>query len=301
MRRRAFTLIELLVVIAIIAVLIGLMLPAVQQAREAAARTTCRNNLHQLGVALMQHAMNYRYLPTNGGPSPGQINQGATNGGWWGLADPTAPPRDQTGSWGYSLLPFLEQQNAVAANDQGVAAKVFLCPTRRRNQPQVVPAVDPITPPQVTYTNVGGRNPWCKTDYACNWWLLINRWPAGGAPVAGLPLSLTDITDGASNTIAIGEKAMDPRRYNTGGWYFDEPIFTGGSCGTGRGGTVLLLDVAAGASGNYPNNWGSPHRAGAHFVFADGAVRTIYYTTDSSLMTALLTPAAKDVVSLDGF
>jgi prepilin-type N-terminal cleavage/methylation domain-containing protein len=300
MIRRAFTLIELLVVIAIIGVLISLMLPAVQKAREAAARTSCQNNLHQLGTALMQHYLDYHVLPTNGGPDPGQSNQFATKGGWWGTPNPQAPPSSQPGCWAYSILRYLEQQNAVATNDQGVAAKVFLCPSRGRDQPQTVPAVDPITP-SITYTDVGGKNPWCKTDYAGNWYVLINRWQAGGCPVAGLPLSLTDISDGASNTILVGEKAMDPRRYNTGGWYYDEPVFTGGSCGTGRGGTAILPDRVAGATGAYPNNWGSPHTAGAQFVFADGAVRLIPYATDSSIVSALLSPNGHEPVSPSDF
>ena len=297
MRRRAFTLIELLVVIAIIGVLLTLMLPAVQRAREAAARASCKNNLHQLGTALMQHYLDYHVLPTNGGPAPGQINQTATMGGWWGTPNPLASPRDQPGCWAYSILPYLEQQNAVTGNDQGIAVRVFLCPSRGRNQPQTLPGtIDPITP-SITYTNVGGKNPWCKTDYAGNWYVLVNRWWAGGCPLIGPPLALTEISDGASNTILLGEKAMDPRRYNTGGWYFDEPVFTGGSDGTGRQGTVIVSDVAAGRTGAFPWNWGSPHLAGTEFVFADGTVRTISYAADSSVVLALQTPNGHEPIT----
>jgi prepilin-type N-terminal cleavage/methylation domain-containing protein len=299
MRRRAFTLIELLVVIAIIGILLGLLLPAVQKVREAAARAQCQNNLHQLGVAVLQHNFAHQFLPNNGGPAPNQVNRVATEGGWWGLGDPLANPADQPGSWGYSILPYIEQQNAVTANDQAVAIKLFLCPSRNRGQPQAVPDIDPITP-SVTYTS-GGINPWCKTDYAGNWYVLIDRWLSGGAPLAGPPLGLTDITDGASNTILLGEKAIDPKRYNTGGWYFDEPIFTGGSCGTGRGGTIILTDQAAGRTGAYPNNWGSQHIAGAQFIFADGAVRTLAFSTTASVVWGLVTPNGGEAVSLPDF
>jgi prepilin-type N-terminal cleavage/methylation domain-containing protein/prepilin-type processing-associated H-X9-DG protein len=295
-RRAAFTLIELLVVIAIIGVLIGLLLPAVQKVREAASRISCRNNLHQLSLAVYEYHTDYGFFPTNGGPAPGQANSVATAGTWWGMANPTAPPQLQTGSWGYSILPYLEQQNAVMQNDQGVKATVFLCPSRGRTQAQTLPANDPLDP-AITYTNLSGRNPWCKTDYAGNWLVLINRWPAGLAPVAGPPLSLTQVVDGASNTILLGEKAMDPQRYNLGSWYFDEPIFVGGACGTGRSGTAVITDSLAGATGAYPNNWGSAHDAGAQVAYADGSVRLLPFGTDGTVVSALLTPRGNEAVS----
>jgi prepilin-type N-terminal cleavage/methylation domain-containing protein/prepilin-type processing-associated H-X9-DG protein len=290
---KAFTLIELLVVIAIIAVLIGLLLPAVQTVRESANRTSCQNNLHQIGVAFQSHFMQYKAFPTNGGPAPGQINRTATWSGYWGLADPKASPREQTGSWAYTILPHLEQKTAVSNNDQAAGLKVYMCPTRGREQPQAVPQIDPFFP-GVYYDN-GGLNPWALTDYGANWYLIINRWPAGGCPVAGYPLVLGDLTDGFSTTILAGEKAMDPRSYNSGGWYFNEPVFSGGSAGTARQGTLVLRDEIG---NSFPWNWGSPHMGGAQFVFADGSVRTIGFGTDGWLILALMTPAGNESVSL---
>jgi prepilin-type N-terminal cleavage/methylation domain-containing protein/prepilin-type processing-associated H-X9-DG protein len=292
--RRGFTLIELLVVIAIIAVLIGLLLPAVQKAREAAARIKCSNNLKQIGLALHNHHDAHGCLPTNGGPAPGQANVIATDGGWWGLGDRAAPPARQTGCWAYSILPFLEQQNAVDRDDQAARLVVFMCPSRGRDQPQAVPAADPVF--ASTYVG-GGRNPWALTDYAANWHLLVNRWWAGGCPSIGPPPPLLSVTDGASNTLMVGEKALDPRGYNTGGWYFNEPVFSGGSSGTARRGASVGRDATG---GSFQWNWGSPHPAGASFVFADGSVRALRYGIPEGVVAALLTPAGGEVAAPPG-
>jgi prepilin-type N-terminal cleavage/methylation domain-containing protein/prepilin-type processing-associated H-X9-DG protein len=196
MRRNAFTLIELLVVIAIIAILIGLLLPAVQKIREAANRMKCENKLKQLGLALHNHHDTYGYFP----PGKTTINYtGVPNGG------------------GYSgfcfLLPFIEQDNlykqinfALSEKDPGnngpraVTVKTFLCPS------------DPVStvPP-----GTGGQNYRLNYGYNILYSGLPDTTPGGsnyGMPPADGPFwddsktTFADITDGTSNTAAMSEK-----------------------------------------------------------------------------------------------
>jgi prepilin-type N-terminal cleavage/methylation domain-containing protein/prepilin-type processing-associated H-X9-DG protein len=296
----AFTLIELLVVIGIIAVLTGLLMSAVQRARNAAARASCGNNLHQVGVAVhLFHDANGFFphsggLPLGGNRPPTPVI--ATTVKKWGVGDPRYAPIYQPGPWAYSILPWIEQKDAFQQQAYDVAVKIYMCPARGRLNPQVVPERDPVFPGW-TYTN-GGVLSWGKTDYAGNASVFVAILPQtlntpDVTQLTGRTERIAQITDGLSNTIFIADKSLDPRAYNTGGWYWDEPIFAGGGAGgTVRHGNQVLRD-AIGVKFN--NNWGSLHPGGAQFLFGDGSVRTLTYGTPPNLIDALLTPAGGEV------
>ncbi len=291
LRRNAFSLVELLVVIGVISLLMGLLMPAVQKMRGAAARIACANNLKQIGLALQNHHDTFQVFPSNGGWDKKQTIL-STSGAptviftWWstqpapfhwGVGEPGRGPRDQPGSWAYAVLPFLEQESIHRNRTWLVPLKIYYCPSRRLPEAQA--------PENDEYGQYnGGGWVWGKIDYAGNGWMIPNR-----------PRTLTfaSITDGTSHTILVGEKAMDPRNYESRTWYWDEPYFAGGSGGTQRSGSLLLPD----SRGNFfPNNWGSAHIAGAQFVFADGSIHLIPYATATSVVQALLTPAGGEVV-----
>jgi prepilin-type N-terminal cleavage/methylation domain-containing protein/prepilin-type processing-associated H-X9-DG protein len=264
--RKAFTLIELLVVIAIIAILIGLLLPAVQKVREAAARAKCENNLKQIGIASHMYHDTYGRLTDNG--------QNTNIPGQW--------------CWAWQILPYIEQgtiynlvtPTQVVQNSNGnplpvVPIKTYICPSRAHN-------------PIATTGGNGPTNMGAHTDYAINvagnFTLNVNGTNTSivGFGNFGNSPSMSVITNlnGTSNTILVGEKAMDPGNYgNTRSDNWDEDIYSGGYGGTGRGDNTMVQDKPGDPFGN---SWGSAHSAGAHFLFCDGSVRLVTYTANNT-------------------
>jgi prepilin-type N-terminal cleavage/methylation domain-containing protein/prepilin-type processing-associated H-X9-DG protein len=257
-RGRGFTLIELLVVIAIIAILVGLLLPAVQLVRESALRTECLNNLKQIGLAARHYESDHDALP------PG----GCTEGG----LSSAHPDKRWQWNWTYNLLPYLDHNPLYHEPDPQVIfrtpVKTYYCPFRR------APAV---------YGN-GTR-----CDYAGN---------AGSDPPNGLngPIArtgaglirLSAITDGLSQTILIGERQMNVAKFGSAiddnepfvlsGWNDDYDAFR---LGGWPDGTPLppQRDYRSTSDAASPH-FGSSHRNGTPFVFCDGSVRSVRFSVD---------------------
>jgi prepilin-type processing-associated H-X9-DG protein len=261
-----------LVVVGIIAVLAAMLFPAIQRLREVANRTKCVNNLHQIGIAMNGHFGTHQSFPTNGATLPANGAVGIANGlpiisqfsltsfpgaapspYMWGMADPTRGPKAQTGSWAYALLPFMEETSSFTSGNFAAVVTIYMCPSRVRPNPQqVFPGPDSFVWSYNSQASNGPLNPWGKTDYAGNYLLMPNLtfFPTGTtAPFPDLsffggsrnyPITPSDIKDGASNTILIGEKALAVAAYDATGWYWDEPIFVGGSGGTIRNAPSLV-------------------------------------------------------------
>jgi prepilin-type N-terminal cleavage/methylation domain-containing protein len=279
-RNRAFTLIELLVVIAIIAILIGLLLPAIQKVREAAARMSTSNNLKQIGIGTHAHHTARGFLPWVGYSSAG-------SNGYPNLSDAVNNP----GGWGFQLMPYLDQDQYVAASNfntgttgQGVAPsgqllipiKTYLCPGRGR--------------PGVATT---GSTQGPMSDFAINMQVNTPNSYGGGYNAQNNRRTVAFLKKGASNTIIAGHKYVsinDYGRISGDGW--DEVVIVQNG-GTGRCTNTLRQDNTGGP--NY--DWGSPYLVGAYFVFGDGSVRLIPYSASGGpSFDAAINPLSGNIV-----
>jgi prepilin-type N-terminal cleavage/methylation domain-containing protein/prepilin-type processing-associated H-X9-DG protein len=305
-KRLAFTLIELLVVIAIIAILIGLLLPAVQKVRAAAARMSCQNNLKQIGIAIHTFQDSEGRLPYSLSPNTYGYDD---DGRAW--------------SWLARILPYVEQgnlytqlglagtgpsspvasvptYNSVAAI-QATVVKTFVCPTDPssgrpsfdRNNGSTASGTGP-----TNYKGVAGSN-WA-------WGTYVNNGPTGNGngldagdgmfyrSDAPRPLRLEQMVDGTSNILMVGEDLMD--RNNHCGW--PRSNYATGTC-------AIPLNVnIPGKTPQYANNnwpeiysFRSLHSGGANFAMADGAVRFVSDSIDLTTYRSLATHSGGEVVS----
>jgi prepilin-type N-terminal cleavage/methylation domain-containing protein/prepilin-type processing-associated H-X9-DG protein len=320
-RRIGFTLIELLVVIAIIGILIALLLPAVQKIREAAANMQCRNNLHQIGLAL------HNYHDANGAFPPGHEAH-RYNGA--GLTNGTADGAYYFSNWGIQLLPYLEQDNLYKLYDNTVynnhpknafvvqsVVKVYACPSDI-NAGQLL---DPETAGRLA---PGGNNTFRSSSYRgmsgvnCDG---FDQW--GGYPsevlanlhncpgLRGLLHSYDDwsglktetfasITDGTSNTLAIGERSTRtrPRRGTFWGDSFNLYSLSGAYNQSYSlwNDYQACIDVPGVDQARCKYGWGSFHTAGINFVFCDGHVISISPNINMNVFVALATIANGEVI-----
>jgi prepilin-type N-terminal cleavage/methylation domain-containing protein/prepilin-type processing-associated H-X9-DG protein len=310
--RRGFTLVELLVVIAIVAVLVGLLLPAVQQSREAARRTSCTNNLRQLAIAAHRSHDDHGTFPT-GGRFPVYVGDRPTRG---------------TTVW-VELLRYFEQDNLyrkwdhddnrnnVAADRNAARAqviKLLLCPS------------DPLPETVSESSTAVGVPPWSHGFYG------MSSYGGNAGRRSSGPLQITrdgifwidscvgiaDITDGTSNTLLFGERFhRDPEFERL------QPIVAPGTSplgGLGKWSYVAAVGFAhvtlsAAVRINYkvpPEEdgatlvdrlcaFGSGHPGGANFAFADGSVRFLRESTSLPTLRALSTRCGGEVVSAGDF
>jgi len=282
LRSRAFTLIELLVVIAIIAVLIGLLLPAVQKVREAASRTQCVNNLKQMGLALQNYHDSFGAFPSGGSNQWPQIGNNGIP--LTGVA--------QKGSWMFSILPYMEQSTvynsyAIAGNSIGLMQtaliKSYFCPSRR----QPVASFD-----FVNYNGLGAGL--CDYSGSCENTLTPNNWN-GIAGLYGIfgansnPVSIPSITDGSSQTIAASEKSISTGNYG-GGSDVDNAGYTWGCDFGGQGNwdnTLSQADIQPVQDPPGTTNthgFGSSHVNGFNVLFCDGHVSNLSYSVTTAQM-----------------
>jgi prepilin-type N-terminal cleavage/methylation domain-containing protein/prepilin-type processing-associated H-X9-DG protein len=284
-RRRAFTLIELLVVIAIIAVLIGLLLPAVQKVREAANRISCTNNLKQMGLAFHSYHGSNNHLPP-GYTATGVYVNGTTDTspGW---------------AWGAYILPYLEQGNLynqynLSLPVQNVPASqtvvtLFLCPSD-------IVAASPFAVTDASWNPVGMAPP---SSYAacCGGGVSTTAAAGNGCFYRNSAVRLTDITDGTSNTIFLEERAF---AHVEGTWV---GALSGGYCNQGQynqaavpgklgQGAADLVLIHAGTNnsttGRNLDDASSMHLVGSNFLFADGSVHFIRNAQSGSVDSATL-------------
>jgi prepilin-type N-terminal cleavage/methylation domain-containing protein/prepilin-type processing-associated H-X9-DG protein len=297
-----FTLVELLIVVGIVAVLMAILLPAVQKVREAANRVQCLHNLKQIGTALHGYHDVYHSFPHAYDARALFLDPSQT---------PVAPQSDRTivtKSWATLILPFIEQQNLQRAGYASYHERhvpLYVCPSDRRAT--------------ASYSGDKGYGPQALTDYLAvtGTMTFVGRPDTGtsrpkcdGVIYESSRTRLADITDGTSNTVLVGERPPSPDLF--WGWWawgaFDASLGVRNSYpvyGTSESKPVILC-VRLFPENYRPNDsnccdthhfW-SAHPGGANWLFADGSVRFLPYRSNP-VLPALATRAGGEVVQTD--
>jgi prepilin-type N-terminal cleavage/methylation domain-containing protein/prepilin-type processing-associated H-X9-DG protein len=334
--RRGFTLIELLVVIAIIGVLVSLLLPAVQSAREAARRTQCTNNLKQIGLACFNFESTNGHFPSVNAvypnPSTGKLQMDVTGG----ILTSVPVITSQIGGWSVQILDYIEGGNIIndvkasqATTDVAprlntmytTMVSVYLCPSDGNNQEGYNLTTNGSTynMKSINYIAVSGSDEWAQTVGANTFQManakngMFPRMSRSGSVTPPPFIKVAQIRDGTSNTIAIGERPVFPTQMYRSTWsynYMDAvgsltvPVPTGNY--TYRNCTLPLpyreenpgtsAQITCAAGHHY-----SYHPGGSNWLFGDGTVRFLKYSVNPSVLTALASRNGNEAISADQY